>query len=435
VAAKHVIVGNSVAAVGAIEAIRSLDGEADITVVSRERYSVYSRPLISYYLGGKVTEPKMAYRPKNFYTTNRVETLLGVEAVGLEPLEHTLALAGKKKPLSYDKLLLATGGVPFCPPIEGRDRKDVYTFTTLDDAKALSTALKRLEHVVVIGGGLIGLKVTEGLVQRGVEVTVVELADRILSPALDKVASKMVADHLAKKGVTILTGDTVTAITGPDMSVEGMRLKKGAVEGVRLKSGRELACDAVVVAIGVVPNVGWLRGSGLKIERGILVDGHMRTSKKDVYAAGDVTEAPEMLGPGRRVVPIWPDAYRQGFVAGSNMGGRRTPYEGGLPMNSLDLLGISLVSVGLANVDDGQYTVERAVDPVSRAYRRLVFQGDYLVGALLVRDIDRAGLFTGLIRDHVNIKDFRRRMMADEFGLLVLPDSYREMTLSGKGAA
>lgn len=422
---RHVIVGNSVAAVGAIEAIRSLDRESKITVVAKEPHSVYSRPLISYYLGGKVTEAKMGYRPKSFYADNDVETLLGVEASGLDTTAKTLNVAGKKAALGYDSLLISTGGVPFVPPMAGRDRTGVFTFTTLDDAKALLRASKKAEHVVVIGGGLIGLKAAEGLVQRGIRVTVVELADRVLSPALDKVASKMVGDHLAGKGVTILTSDTVTEITG-----EG-----NAVGGVKLRSGRTLTCDAVVVAIGVVPNVAWLAGSGVKIERGVFVDRHMKTSKKDVYAAGDVTEAPELLGTGYRVIPIWPDAYRQGFIAGSNMAGKKALYEGGLPMNSLEVLGISLVSIGLGNAEGNNYTVERTVNRARSSYRRLVFEDDYLVGALMVRDIDRAGLYTGLIRDKVPVGEFKRHIVEGDLSLLTLPDDYRAVRLSGKGAA
>lgn len=424
-ATRHLIVGNSVAAVGAIEAIRSLGADSRITVVSKEPYNVYSRPLISYYLGGKVTESKMAYRPKAFYAANGVEALLGVEAVGLDTKGRHVKVAGRRRPLGYDRLLVATGGTPFMPPIEGRERSDVYTFTELDDAKALLKASKRFGHVVVIGGGLIGLKATEGLVQRGIGVTIVELADRILSPALDTTASKMVAEHLASLGVRIITSDTVTAITG----------EAGSVEGVTLRSGKRLACQGVVVAIGVVPNVGWLAGSGVRIERGILVDRHMRTSRRDVYAAGDVTEAPEMLGTGYRVIPIWPDAYRQGFVAGSNMAGKPAEYEGGLPMNSLDVLGISVVSVGLANAEGPAYAIERTIDRERGAYRRLVFEDEYLVGALLVRDIDRAGLYTGLIRDRVSVQEFKKRLLEAEFGLLTMPEDYRAARLSGRGAA
>lgn len=423
--ARHVIVGNSVAAIAAIEAVRSLDERARITVVSKEPYAVYSRPLISYYLGGKVTEAKMAYRPKSFYEANDVRTLLGVRATGLNAKERTISLEGDRKPIAFDRLLIATGGTPFVPDIEGADRPDVYTFTGLDDAKALLKASKRLEHVVVLGGGLIGLKVTEGLVQRGISVTVVELADRILAPALDPTASKLVADHLRTLGVRVVTGDTVTAVHGDG----------DTVSNVRLAGGKTILCQALVVAIGVVPNVAWLARSGLRIERGVVVDSRMRTNRRDIYAAGDVTEAPEMLGTGYRVIPIWPDAYRQGFVAGSNMAGRLTEYEGGLAMNALEVLGISTVSVGLANAEGPGYTVEKTIDRERGTYRRLVFEDEYLVGALLVRDIDRAGLYTGLIRERVSVREFKKRLLEAEFGLLTMPDDYRAVRLSGKGAA
>jgi NAD(P)H-nitrite reductase large subunit len=174
----YVIIGGGVAAVGAIEGIRSRDARTPITLVSKESYLVYGRPLIAEFLKGERTEGEMLYREPAFYAENKVTTLLGEEAARIDTEGRKVELASGKS-LGYRKLLIATGGVPFIPPMEGLG-PDVYTFTTLDDAKRLAAASEGMGKAVVIGGGLIGLKVAEGLHARGVHVTIVELAPRIL---------------------------------------------------------------------------------------------------------------------------------------------------------------------------------------------------------------------------------------------------------------
>jgi len=413
----YVIIGNSVAAVGAIEAIRKIDKEIKITVISDEPYPVYSRPLISEYLAGQVKEDTMGYRDPSFYENNGVTAMLGKKVVSIDASKKSVKLEDGEE-VGYGKLLIATGGTPFVPPMKGLELGRVMTFIKMDDAKKIEAMLPELKHVVVIGAGLIGLKAAESLHHRGVKVTVVELANRVMATVLDTDAGRIVQNALEKSGVNIITEDTVEEILGDNM---------GLVNGVKLKSGEALDCDAVVVAIGVVPNAGFARESGVDVNRGIITDDHMRTNLPDIYAAGDVTEGPDYLNEGNRVLPIWPNAYIQGKIAGFNMAGVDREFEGGLAVNSIELFGVPVVTAGLSNVESDDLEVLSKAE--GNTYRKIVLRGSTAVGAVFVGKIDRAGLVTGLIRDQIDVSGMRDRLLADDFGYIDFPVELRNERL------
>jgi len=410
----YVIIGNSAAAVGAIEGIREADKDGKITVISKEPYYAYSRPLICYLLAGQVKASKMLYRDKDFYKKKKVKTVLGKKATGLD-LEKKAVLMEDGEKVSYQKLLISTGGVPFVTPIKGLDNDNVFTFTTWDDAKNLDKLVKKIKKVVVIGAGLIGMKATEALHARELDVTVVELADRVLSLALDKKASDMVKDQLKEMGIRVFTNNTVVGITGSG----------NKVERVILKDGTTLECDAVIVAIGVRPNVELVDGTKIAVNRGIIVDSHMQTSVSHVYAAGDVAEAPELLAEGNKVIPIWPGACEQGHIAGCNMAGVEEEYIGALCMNSIEFFGLPTISVGLANVEGEEYEVLSKYDQKEKTYKRIVLKDDVVVGALFVGAIDRAGIYTGLIKERADTKNFKKELLSDNFGYVSFPKELR----------
>jgi nitrite reductase (NADH) large subunit len=440
---RYVIVGNSAAAVGAVEAIRRHDPDNPITIVADEPHHVYSRPLISYLLGGLIDESRMYYRPADFYDHHRVQTMLGVKVESVDPRAHTLSLAGGGA-LPYDRLLISTGGKPFVPPLPGSDVHGIFTFTTWDDARRIGRYMDEygVRSAVVVGGGLIGLKTIEALLARGgphaqgggVHVTVIELADRILSTMFDRTASKLAEQILRRQGVDIRTGATV----------EEIAMRSGRVDHVTLHDRERIDCDMLVFAIGVRPNVDLIPpDSGIEVGRGISVDPGMRTTAEDVYAAGDCVEALDMLSDSNRVIAIWPNAYRQGAVAGSNMAGVRKRYGDGFAMNSIEVCGVPTISVGISDPqpgDDG-YEVMEAYDRETPIYKKLVLRhgrlggatlvGATLVGAILIGDIDRAGIYTGLIRDQVDVQPFQNHLLSGNFGLISLPKAYRKHLVVG----
>ncbi|MBI2355482.1 MAG: NAD(P)/FAD-dependent oxidoreductase [Deltaproteobacteria bacterium] len=422
----YVIVGNSVAAVGAIRAIRTLDQQGTITVISRERHNAYGRPLISYLLGGVITEKRMAYLPEGFYEEQRINLLLNSEVVAVDSAGKKVRLAAGEC-VPYDKLLLATGGDPFVPPIEGMADKDrIFTFTTWDDAAKLKGIAADINRAVVIGGGLIGLKAAEGLNLIDKCVTVVELADRVLSSAFDRPAGKIVARKMKANGIDVITEDTVVRIEG-----EG-----GVISGVTLKSGDFIPCDTVIVAIGVRPAASFLKGSGVEVNRGIVVDNSMRTSVEDVYAAGDVAEAADFFSGDKNPMPIWPDAYIQGDIAGTAMAGGSKEYEGGLAMNSIEFFKVSTISMGVTNPrDPSEYEIHTYQDIQNYQYRKIVLQANRLVGAVLVGNVDRAGIFSGLIREKIDMTPYKESLMLPDFGFINLSRDIRNRLFAPQGKA
>ncbi|EMT39916.1 FAD-dependent oxidoreductase [Thermoanaerobacter thermohydrosulfuricus] len=411
---KIVIIGNSVAMVGAVEAIRKYDTSSEIVVISDETYHVYSRPLISYYLGNLVSEDKMIYREKDFYRKNKVETIFGIKVVSIDERKKEVYLENGDS-ISFDKLLIATGGKPIIPPVEGLNKKNVHTFIKMDDAKKLKEAAKPGSKAVIVGGGLIGFKAAEGLHHLGVDVTIVELADRILSTILDTEGASLVSQSLQNDGIKIITGTTVDKIIGDEY-----------VKGVLLKNGQELEADNLIIAIGVVPNVDVVKNTSISINRGILVDNTMKTSVEDVYAAGDVAEGYDMLVESNRVVPIWPNAYMQGEIAGLNMIGINKSFKGIFPMNSIGYKNTNMITAGITNPQQEEFEIISKIDHNRRSYKKFVVKENRLVGFILINDIDRAGLFTGFIKNETDITPFKKYLLNDDFGFIYLPKELRK---------
>lgn len=414
---EYVIIGNSAGGIGAAEAIREVDQEGRITIVSDEPYPAYSRPAISEVLARERTVERILYRSPDFYERMHIEAILGVPAREVD-FEARRVLLEDGRAVPYDRLLLATGGAPFVPPMEGSDLEGVYTFTRLQDALALDKHLTPGGHVVVIGGGLIGMSVSDALVKRGIRVTNVELMDRILSTMLDEDGSALVAQAAQRAGLEIITGHTVKEIVGDAV---------GRVSGVVLDDGRRIACQAVIVAIGVRPRIDLVKDSPVRVQRGIVVNERMETSVPGVYACGDVAEAYDMIVDGPRVVPIWPAAYIGGRVAGLNMAGRKAAYPGNAPMNSLKYFGLKIISGGLQTAPDDSYEVLKFGD--GERYRKVILKDGRIVGATFVGAIDRAGIVLGLMRERIDVSAVKSALVSPNFGLIDMPAEWRRQRL------
>jgi len=410
---RYLLIGSSAGSVGAVEAVRRLDKEGSIAVVSEEPHLPYSRPLIAEYLAGERDLDGILYRPSDFYQRNGVVPLLGERVVRLDVKCHTVRMAGGAD-LAWEKLLLATGGTPIFPPTEGGDRRGVFTFTTLGDAQGIRGWLDGVRRVVVIGGGLIGISVTDALHRLGLKVSVVELKDRVLNTILDVKAASIVEARLARAGVEVVTGRYVKEIVGRSP-------RPDSVGGVVLDDGRGIPCHMVVVAIGVVPRTELAKGTSIRVNRGIVVDRRMNTSHPDVYACGDVAEAYDFVLGSERVIPIWPSAYIGGRTAGFNMAGGDAEYPGSTPMNSLKYLGLPIVAAGMfdAPQEDGY---EELVASRGEVYRKVVLRDGVLVGMTFVGDIARAGIVFNLLREGADVSSYKQALLADDLGLASLPE-------------
>jgi len=407
---RYLIIGSSAGGIGAAEAIRQVDKEGALTIVSEEPYPAYSRPLISKYLAKERTLEGLLIRRSDFYDQNNILFLSGKQVTHLELDSQTASLDDDEQ-ITWEKLLLAVGGRPIFPEMKGSDRTGVFTFTNLDDAKAIDRFLDNRKKAVVIGGGLIGISATEALVKRGLDVAVVEMKDRILNTILDPEASSMAEDVLKQAGVRILTGHTVVEVSGRE-----------SVEGATLDNGETLPCDLLLVAIGVLPRCELASDAKLEMDRGIVVDHHMATNHPDVYACGDAAQAYDFVYRENRLSPIWPNAYIGGRTAGFNMAGFATEYPGGTAMNSLNYFGVDITSAGLPSAPhEAGYEVTTKQD--GSTYQKIILKDNIIVGMILVGSIEKSGIIFGLMRDRINLESFKQSLLADDFGLAFLPRS------------
>jgi NAD(P)H-nitrite reductase large subunit len=338
---------------------------------------------------------------------------LGDKVVRINFSERNVELASGRI-FSWQKLLLATGGSPIVPNLEGRDLKGVFTFTTLDDARTIDNFLRQRQgkiRAVVIGGGLIGVSATEALLKRGVEVSIVEMKDWVLNTILDEEAADFESKALIKAGVDIITGHTVARINSSLL---------GEVNGVSLDDGRLISCDMVVIAIGVTPRLDLVGNNGVKTNRGIIVDRRMATSVPGVYACGDVVEAYDFVYGENRVTPVWPNAYTGGRVAGLNMAGKKAEYEGGTAMNALKYFGVNILSAGMVNAPEDSYEViSRRSDGI---YKKVIIKGGKILGMVFAGDIEKAGIIYNLMKDGVKVGAFKETLVSDDFSLASLPE-------------
>lgn len=412
---QYVIIGSGFAGIWAIQGIRENDQNGKIIMISKEPN--YSRPLISYYLGGKVKNENMVYRGPEYFQKHRVELKVNAEVVGIDTNAKTVSLKSGEK-ISYTKLLIATGGIPIVPQIDGINSKGVYTFLTMQDADNIKKYVveKGIKSAVVLGGGLIGLKAAEALMDLGLKISIIELADRILSATFDEKASKIIQGALEDQNCKVYTENTIEKII-PDSD--------NTIKSVKLKDGTEIPTQLLIVAIGVKPNLEILKGTPIKVEKGIVVNKYMQTSVENVYAAGDVVQFDKW------VVAILPLATKQGLIAGINMSGGKKVYQGSMPMNSVELCNIPTISFGLTDPKENkqEYEILEKYRPNEQRYRKIILKDNVIVGVIMVKEIDRAGIYMGLIRDKVDVSNFKENLLKDDFGLISLPKDYRKKHL------
>ncbi|HJW43272.1 MAG TPA: FAD-dependent oxidoreductase [Geothrix sp.] len=397
---RHVIIGSGPAGVVAAETLRKANPAADITLVCGEPEPPYSRMAIPYLLKGEIGETGTHLRKDvDHYRRLRINLVRArARAVDTAARRVTLVAGGD---LHYDRLLIATGSRPSHETIPGMDLPGVHSCWTLADARAILAKARPGTRIVQMGAGFVGCIIMEGLLSRGVDLTILVRSGYMVRRMMNPTASGLIRRWCEAKGVKIHTH------TQP----KELRMAGGALQVV-LADGSSLPADLYLSVVGVDPNLDFLQGSGIAVGQGILVDPSLQSSVPGVYAAGDVAESVDCLTGKRQLNAIQPNAVEQGRIAALNMAGRPVHFKGSFVFNVLTTLGLVSSSFGSWQGAPGGESAE-ALDEARYRYVNLQFDGDRLIGANCVGFADHVGAFRGLIEGRVRLGAWKQRLMED----------------------
>ena len=402
---KHLILGAGPAGVIAAETIRKQAPFDEIVLLGDEPEAPYSRMAIPYLLMGNIGEggTHLRHTPGHFEQL-RITQQRG-RAVRLDSVARTVTLDDGST-LGFDKLLITTGSSPATPPIPGLAGAGVHPCWTLADARAIMALAQPGARVVQMGAGFIGCIIMEALAARGVQLSVVEMGDRMVPRMMGPTAGGMIKDWCLKKGVTVHTGARVEAVD-----------RSGPVMQVKLSTGEMLAADLVISATGVKPNIGFLEHSGVRCLVGVLTDEHLQTNVAGIYAAGDCAEAFDKVSGKTIVSAIQPNAAEQARVAALNMVGRATSLRGVTQINVLDTLGLISASFGLWDGVPGGQHVE-LTDAAAGRHLSLQFDADKLIGCTSIGWTEHVGVMRGLVEGQISLGEWKDKLLADPTRLM-----------------
>jgi nitrite reductase (NADH) large subunit len=405
-----VIIGNGVAGITAARYLS--EAGAEVEVYAQEAHHYYPRPRLQKFLAGEIELEELPLYPPAWYEKRGISVHLGIEVVELDPRAKRIALAactersrsnGRQVP--YDRLLLATGSRPFVLPIEGVDKGGVFTYRTIEDALAikrwacpeLGRRAEGAERAVIVGGGLLGLEAARALTELGLGVIVLERGPYPLQRQLDAEGGALLRELIAAMGIEVVLEASSQAILGD-----------GQATGVLLEDGRRIEGELILISAGVRCNVRLAQEAGLEVNRGVVVDEHLCTSAEDIYAAGDVAE---FQG---QVYGIIPACLEQAKVAALNMLGEGVAYEGTIPSNTLQVVGIDCTSIGVIHPpeDEGYQEFRKAEGGV---YKKLVLKDGRLVGAILLGNRKDVVPISQLIRRGADVSLYAGRLLDDDF--------------------
>jgi NAD(P)H-nitrite reductase large subunit len=387
----------------AITTIREIDhGASEIVLVSAER--PYSRMVLPYLLARDIAESHVFTANPSRLGQLRVTPHLGRRATSLDPKANTLTLDNGTV-IEYDDLLIATGSSAVRAPVTGADGAGVHSFWTLDQARDVLKGITAGTQVVMVGAGFIAFTILNSILKLGAKLHIVEIAPQILPRMIDRTGAEIVEGWLQRHGVEVRTGAQLQAIE----DVNGRKR-------LRFEGSEDLDADMVIMATGIRPNLEWLAGSGVQVNRAVVVDDHLRSSVPNVYAAGDVAEGRDFVSGERAVHAIEPTAMEHGRIVGANMAGQPLAYRGSLLMNIVDVAHLEIPSFG--EWDSSSAGVFEALKADRPAYRKLLWQGDRLIGAIILgvaTDIwttNDIGMLKGLVQSGSGLgvwKEYLRR--------------------------
>jgi len=411
----YLIVGSGAAGIAAVEAIRSLDQQGRIVLISEEPEGYYSRPGLAYFLTGELGERQLYPFSESDFRRLEVEWV-NERVIRLVPEAHTLELQDGNT-FSYDRLLLATGARAARLDIPGSEAQGVVKLDNISDARRIIKMARKARRAVVVGGGITALEIVEGLVARKVRVHYFLRGDRYWSNVLDETESRIVEERLKEEGVELHYHTEIAEILS----------KRDRVSAVRTKDGREIKCEMVAVAVGIRPRLELAESAGIKTDRGILVDEKLATSYKDIYAAGDVAQAYDPVSGSYVLDSLWGLARSQGTTAGLNMAGENHTYRKSVPFNVTRLADLTTTIIGTVGrgIDEDLTGIARGD---SETWRQLpdaiAAQADFevnrlrvlvgeqaLIGAVVMGDQTLSRPLQQLVANQVDITPYRERLL------------------------
>ncbi|NLG32824.1 MAG: NAD(P)/FAD-dependent oxidoreductase [Syntrophomonadaceae bacterium] len=400
----YVIIGSCIAAIGAIEGIRSIDRESQIIVIDGEKQGAYSRPLISYYLVGLKHKRDLFYRNDQFFIHNNVQVIKG-KAEHIDQLNKCVILDNQES-IHYDKLLLANGASPIAANIAGINEANTISFYTIDDAEKLAAMVSAGMRITIIGSGLIGLKAAEALNELKAVVTVIEKEGHLLPRILSQKASHLLTKKFTRAGIKIITAKQVLSVSSDN--------------SVSLSSGEVLKTDLIITCLGTRPNIKLAQECGLKVNLGIITDLYLRTSDPNIFAAGDVIETNNMVNGKNEVMALLPHAHEEGYLAGCNMAGQAVEYQGNIFINAVNLFGSSICSAG--SITNGQYTVLKHEHPDRLV--ELHLKDNQLQKYVTINFSEITGPLTTIIKNRLVFTDEQWLQLIDNPSIHHIPYSY-----------
>jgi len=396
----YLIVGNGVAGTTAAENIRKHDREGNITIITEEDLPFYYRIRLNELLSGDIDEQSLIGKKGQWYKDNDIELKLKTRISGAETKQKVLIGAQNSERFSYDCLLIATGSHSFIPPIKGSDKSGVFALRSVQDARNISAYAKKVDEVVIIGGGLLGLEAGNALRKIVKKVMVVEFFPRLLPRQLDVDGAKRLQGIMEEMGFLFRLGAKTQEISG-----------KENVNGVILEGGETISAGAVIISAGVRPNMELAGPLGLEHDKGIKVDEHLKTNQPGIFAAGDVAEF--------NGIPygIWPAAMEQGKIAGINMAGGEAVYQGTTMANTLKVVGIDLASAG--NID-AEGELESRVVTNEKVYKKIIIKNNQIAGCIMLGDTKGFDRITKAMSKKTDISRLQDDILGEGFDFSTL---------------
>ena len=384
---KLVVIGNGMAGISTVEQILKLTSRYDITVFGTEPYPNYNRIMLSYVLEGSKTIDDIVLNDLHWYEDNGITLHTGTTVSRIDA-DNREVVTNEGTRVPYDKVIIATGSSSFILPVPGHDKEGVVGFRDIADCNMMLEAAKQYKKAAVIGGGLLGLEAAKGLVQLGMDVTVVHLMQDLMERQLDPQASAMLKAELERQGIRFKMGAQTAELIGGER-----------VEGLRFADDTVLDADFVVMAVGIKPNTIVARESGMEVNRGIVVDDYMQTSLEGVYSVGECTEHRGVCY--GLVAPL----FEQGMILAKHICGVETaPYEGSVVSTKLKISGVDVFSTG-EFLDSPDHTVISHKDDWKRTYKKILLRDNIMVGAVLFGDVTDSAELQKLIKQRTEMTD------------------------------